>query len=167
MKKIIDSLDRIIQIVGQLTSYSILLIIIIILYEVVLRYFFNSPTTWVHEVSGWLQTLLIMFGGAYALQKGYFIRVDVLYNYFSKKTQFFIDLLISTTFFVIFAYILIYFGFKFAYSSLLMKELSSTGVWKGPVWPIKFTLPIGSILLVISWLLHILKSYQNFITEEK
>ena len=35
-------------------------------------------------------------------------------------------------------------------ASYAMNEVSSTGTWDGPVWPAKFMIPIGVVLLSLA-----------------
>jgi len=55
--------------------------------DVVLRYFFNSPSTWVTEVSTYLFLYLIFLGTAYALQEGLHIRVTFLLGVFGPRSR--------------------------------------------------------------------------------
>ena len=43
--------DYTIRALGEKASFVFLLAVALTFYEVVLRYFFNAPTTWVHEIS--------------------------------------------------------------------------------------------------------------------
>ena len=52
-------------------SLGIFLLIGVVMYEVLARYFFNLPTRWTYDARrGWLQVAYVFLGGAYALQKG-------------------------------------------------------------------------------------------------
>ncbi len=148
---LVSSIERFIEIVGRLVSLSIFLLIGVMMYEVLARYFFNLPTRWTYDMSGWLQVAYVFLGGAYALQKGYFVRVDVFYAHASPRTQAWIDLTFSTVLFALFAGVLAWRGFALAIASYAMNEVSSTGTWNGPVWPAKFMVPIGVLLLTLAW----------------
>ena len=136
--------------VGHVTSFLVYVMIAVIIYEVTARFFFNAPTTWAHDVSGWLQVGYVFLGGAWALQKGYLVRVDVLYQGLSVRMQAAIDLVVSTTLLAVFAYMITK-GWGLAYKSFEMGEVSSNGAWKGRVYPAKFMIPLGMALLSLSW----------------
>ena len=138
--------------VGHVTSFLVYVMIAVIIYEVTARFFFNAPTTWAHDVSGWLQVGYVFLGGAWALQKGYLVRVDVLYQGLSVRMQAAIDLVVSTALLAVFAYIMITKGWDLAYKSFEMGEVSSNGAWQGRVYPAKFMIPLGMALLSLSWL---------------
>ena len=142
----VRSIERFVEAVGRVVSLGIFLLIGVVMYEVLARYFFNLPTRWTYDTSGWLQVAYVFLGGAYALQKGYFVRVDV-----SPRTQAWIDVTFSTVLFLLFAGVLAWRGFVLAMASYAMNEVSSTGTWDGPVWPAKFMVPIGVVLLSLAW----------------
>lgn len=147
----LDWIDRAIAGIGRVISLSIFLLIGIVMYEVLARYLFNAPTRWVYDTSGWFQVAYIFLGGAYTLQKGYFVRVDVFYGQMTPRAQAWIEVTISTALFVLFASVLFWRGFVLAMASYAMNETSSTGTWNGPVWPAKFMIPIGMLLLSVAW----------------
>lgn len=150
-----DQLDRLGRWVGRLVSPIIFVMILVITIEVVGRYFFNRPTPWAHDVSGWLQVTYVFLGGAYALQRGYMVRVDVIFAALPRRGQALIDLTLGSLLFAAFCYVMITLGLDFAMKSWRIGETSATGVWAGPVWPAKFMIPIGMALLALSWIAHV------------
>jgi TRAP-type mannitol/chloroaromatic compound transport system permease small subunit len=147
----VRSIERFVEAVGRIVSLGIFLLIGVVMYKVLARYFFNLPTRWTYDTSGWLQVAYVFLGGAYALQKGYFVRVDVFYVNVSPRMQAWIDVTLSTVLFALFAGVLLWRGFALAMASYAMNEVSSTGTWDGPVWPAKFMVPIGVLLLSLAW----------------
>jgi TRAP-type mannitol/chloroaromatic compound transport system permease small subunit len=155
---VVSSIERFIEAIGRMVSLGIFLLIAVVMYEVFARYFFNLPTRWTYDTSGWLQVAYVFLGGAYALQKGYFVRVDVFYAHASPRVQAFIDVTLSTVLFLLFAGVLVWRGFALAIASYAMNEVSSTGTWDGPVWPAKFMIPMGVLLLSFAWLARIARN---------
>jgi TRAP-type mannitol/chloroaromatic compound transport system permease small subunit len=151
IRRLLDATDKSIETIGRGISYLIIFMILIIIYETTMRYLFNAPTSWVHDVSGWLQVVYILIGGSYAFKRGYFVRVDVLYNVFSPRTKLVIDLTVGSILFLAFIYILVVKGAILAYDSVMLNEISSTGQWNGPVWPAKIAIPLGAIFLLFAW----------------
>jgi TRAP-type mannitol/chloroaromatic compound transport system permease small subunit len=150
--RLLDLFDTIGEWIGRTVALAIFLMIGIVCYEIIARYFFNAPTRWVHDASGWLQVAYVFLGGAFALQRGYFVRVDLFYARMSARTQAWVDVTLSTTLFALFATVMIWKGLGLAMSSYNMGEISSTGTWQGPVWPAKFMVPIGVALLSLAWI---------------
>ena len=166
LRRIASRIDALGDALGRLVALLIFLMIAIIAIEVVSRYFFNRPTAWVQDASGWLQVAYIFLGAPFALKRGYLVRVDVLYGRFSPRLQAIVDLTASTALFVCFAAVLIWKGAEFALASYRMGEVSSSGMWRGPVYPAKFLVPIGMGLLALAWLAQICRQVLVVIGEE-
>ena len=60
--------------------------------EAIGRYFFASPTAWVVELSGYLLVGIVFMGGAFILQEGAHLRVDIFYSRFGRRSRAWIDL---------------------------------------------------------------------------
>lgn len=155
LKRIAARIDAFGSLLGRLVALLIFVMMTIIAIEVVSRYFFNRPTAWVQDFSGWLQVAYVFLGAPFALKRGYFVRVDVFYARFSPRLQAIVDLSVSSVLFACFATVMIWKGLDFALASYRMGETSSSGVWQGRVYPSKFLLPIGMILLTLAWLAQI------------
>lgn len=76
----LDVVDWFSTALGWLAAAAILAIMGISAYDIVARYFFNAPTSWAIEVSGYLLVAATFLGAAYAEQKGAHINVDILVN---------------------------------------------------------------------------------------
>jgi len=69
----------------------------IILYEVVMRYVFDAPTTWAHETTSFLSAVGFIYGGAYCLARDRHVRVVLLYDYVRAGIRRVLDIVISIT----------------------------------------------------------------------
>lgn len=157
LDRLLAFIDAVIAGIGRVVSLAIFVMIAAISFEVVARYFFNAPTPWVQDVSGWLQVAYVFLGGAFALQTGHFVRVDVLYARLPARVQALIDLVLATALFACFATVIIWKGTELAYQSVRMGEISATGGWRGPIYPAKIIIPIGMALVALAWLTHALR----------
>lgn len=155
MRKVISWLERLITGVGRFASLLILPVIGLLLYEIIARAAFNEASSWAHEVSTWLITGLIFLGGPYALLRGQFVRVDILFNRLPARAKAIIDTSVSTVLFGAFVYTLIWLGGNQAVRSIAIGETSSSGTWAGPVWAAKLLIPVGAFLLALAWIVHL------------
>jgi TRAP-type mannitol/chloroaromatic compound transport system permease small subunit len=153
--RVAERLEAFTRRVGLFVAPFIFVMIVVIMIEVVGRYFFNRPTPWAHDISGWLQVAYVFLGGAYALQRGYLVRVDVIYASLPRRLQAAIDLTLGTVLFAIFAWVMVTRGYGFALQAWRIGETSATGVWSGPLWPAKAMVPVGTALLVLGWIAHL------------
>jgi len=133
--------------VGKVFGFLIYPIMLVLVYEVTMRYLFNSPTIWAHETSCMLYGTHFVMGGAYALRHDAFVNVEVLYMRFSKRKKAIVDL-ITWTMFYLFVGVLVWKGLPWAWSSFSVREFSDS-TWGPYIWPVKFTIPIAAFLMLL------------------
>jgi TRAP-type mannitol/chloroaromatic compound transport system permease small subunit len=93
MRKILHTIDAINERAGAISSWFLLFLIAVILYEVIARYVFNRPTTWGFNSFRMISAVLVVLGWAYAQRYNSHIRVDILYTRFSLRTKAFVDVI--------------------------------------------------------------------------
>lgn len=153
----LDRLDKVNERVGFIISLLVIVVTVIIVFEVVSRYAFNSPTLWANDTCGYIQAVYYMFGGSYALLHGLHVRIDILYDRFSLKTRALINLTIGSILFFIFTGILLWKTTEFAATSVINLETARSGLWAGPVYPYKLLLPVGVLLIMFQWILNLIR----------
>lgn len=63
---------------GRLTAAFMLAILALTFFQVLLRYFFNSPVAWIEEISRYFFVWIVFLGSALAFRSGGHIKVDIL-----------------------------------------------------------------------------------------
>lgn len=160
----LDWIDKVNGYVGEFICYWSIIAVFVYYYEVIARYFFNSPTNWAHE------SMFLMFGMQYMLAAGYTLRegghvhVDIIYNHFSDRMKALVDALTSV-FFFIFAIAILWTGWTFFMDSVQIWEVSFTE-WAIAYWPVKLAIPVGALLLTLQGFTRLFKDI-IFLTESK
>lgn len=99
MTKLFEIYDRILgavtRLAGMIAGLCILVTAFIIVYEIIMRGVFHSPTSWVMEISTYLIIAAGFLGMAYTLRAKGHINVDFLTSRLSPATQRFLDILTS------------------------------------------------------------------------
>ena len=95
IQKIIRVIKKINTLAATLSGLILLFVTFSIFIDVILRYFFNRPSTWVTEVSTYLLLYIIFLGAAYTLQQGQHISVTFLQSFFKAGALKVIDLITS------------------------------------------------------------------------
>ncbi|MBL6929504.1 MAG: TRAP transporter small permease subunit [Rhodospirillales bacterium] len=80
-------IDRISLAISRVAMWLVAFIVIIIFYEVVMRYVFEMPTLWVNEMSLWVGGMIYLLSGIYTMQLRGHIRITVLYDYVPRSVQ--------------------------------------------------------------------------------
>lgn len=153
--RLTDTIDGISNRVGEFVAYWAVLSVFAYYYEVVGRYFLNSPTNWVHESMFLMFGMQYMLSGAYGYKEDQHVRVDVFYSQFSVRGKAIADIFTSI-FFFIFVGTMLWTGWKFASDAMNVAEVSFTE-WAVQYWPVKLTIPIGAGLLLLQGLSKLIK----------
>ena len=88
-------LGRAISAGGVIFALGIILAMLILIQEVVLRYFFNAPTVWAHETTIFLSGLAFVYGGLYCVARDSHIRVALIYDAIPPAARRALDVAIS------------------------------------------------------------------------
>lgn len=159
LQKFIVFAETVNEKVGRAFTYMIYVFMLLMVYEVISRYFFKSPTSWVHELCGFLFAGYVAMTGGWVLKDKGHVAVDIIYQHFPPRGKRVADLIVTVASFLMFA-ILLKYGWKFAWHALKTNQHSHT-VFGPPLWPVKMLLPAGSLL----FLLQILADFAKTFTE--
>jgi len=89
---------RILSLCGAWASQMVLFAaVVIIFYDVVMRYIFNSPTAWVLEISEYMLVFIAIAGAADVQRKKTHIKMDFFYNKFALNVRRYLDIIIHMT----------------------------------------------------------------------
>ncbi len=140
---------------GALSEIFILIMGLIVTYEVIMRYLFRAPTTWVLEISTYLCIGSVFLAGGFSLREKNHINVDVLTSRFSYRNQIILQLICVILSFI-YCLVLTWKGAELAFSSFRFKEVSPT-ILNVPMVIPNSLVPIGGrcfcwSLSIKSWL---------------
>jgi TRAP-type mannitol/chloroaromatic compound transport system permease small subunit len=151
--------DRVSTWLGQLFSWAIIGLTLLITAEVFSRYVLNNPHDWALDVQIMFYGTLFMMAGAYTLAKNGHVRGDVLYSFFEPRTQATIDLVLYFLFFLPGIVALTYAGWGFASESAAIRE-STFSATPLPVYPFKFVIPVAGGMLLLQGIVEIVRCIQ-------
>jgi len=153
VKKFVNGIDAFSDRFGRYTSWIILSLVILTVFEVFTRRILGAPTIWTLESTMYLAAAVCCLALGYTeLYKGH-ASVDILFIHFSDKTKA-ICTIISFLFFTgLFSFVLIVYGIFFFWDSVVILEKSASA-FNAPVWPSKLAIPVGGFLLFIQNLSH-------------
>lgn len=125
---------------------------LIITFDVVARYFFNSPLLWGEEVNGLLLFLVLMLSMTYTWDKGRHIRMELLYVRFRGGARVFADIATGITGIVFFGFL----GVQSLRDIGYMKRTNeATEVLQVQLWPFRALMALICAIFVFK-LLHFL-----------
>lgn len=149
MRTILRVIDSISEWTGKVISWFCVALIIVLCYEVMMRYVFNAPTIWVMETSMMIGGTIILMGWSYVHQQQAHVRVDVIYTHLSARGKAIINVVCALLFFFPVVIILIYNSAWWMLYSWSMNEKMYESSWYPPVGPIKTVMVLGLSLLAL------------------
>jgi TRAP-type mannitol/chloroaromatic compound transport system permease small subunit len=162
MKRLLKVIDSISDWTGKISSFFILVITGVILFEVTARFIFDAPTIWAFEISLALYGIYVALIGAYTLVHGVHVNVDILYARFSPRTKAGVSLFTWLIFFL-WCGVLVWTGWIRGWESLMIGERESTA-FGCPIYPVKLSLAIGGFLLFLQGAAGYVRNLYTFIT---
>ncbi len=165
MKKIARAIDCLNEIIGKITSYIVYVLLFVVVYEVIRRKVFNSPTMWGFELSYMLYAVMFLMGLGYTLKHNMHIGIDVFYSKLNPRLQGILDLITFFIFFLPFTLIAIKSSWIFMLQSWQIMEHSQSP-WAPAIYPFKTFMPIAFFLLFLQGLSNAIKSYYKIKGEE-
>ncbi|MBN1104784.1 MAG: TRAP transporter small permease subunit [Deltaproteobacteria bacterium] len=139
-------------------SFLILVLAIVIGYEVLMRYGFDSPTVWVHELSVMLLGTAMIISGAFTSRYNGHMSMDIVYGMFPRRGRVILDIVTSFLLTLPFVVVLLWFGGERAWRSLITLEHDSTQ-WGPPIYPFIMMLPVGAFLLFLQTLAKLVRDF--------
>ena len=154
-------LENIIKKIGQLCSWLCLALVILISFDVFLRYLFNFSTASLYELEWHLFAIIFLLGSAYTLQKNEHVRVDVFYNKLSEKNKNIIDLAGDIVFLLPFSLAIFYTSIPFVEDSFRILESSPDPGGLPYRFIIKSIIPLAFLLLALQGIVRIIKNLKK------
>ena len=157
MQKTLLFIDRISTFIGQAFSWLIVGLTLQVSWEVFSRYALDAPHSWAFDAMIMFYGTLFMMAGAYTLAKNGHVRGDVLYGFFTPRTQATIDLTLYIAFFLPGVIALTYAGYFYAAESWAINEHSNVTAEGPPIYPFKTVIPIAGAILLVQGIVEIIR----------
>jgi TRAP-type mannitol/chloroaromatic compound transport system permease small subunit len=157
MRALVRAIDGVSRIFGAAAAVLVIVLVVLMLYDVVLRYVLNAPTIWGNDLNTWLMGASFVLSIAYAMSTDSHVRVDLLYNRQTRRHIRLFDvvglvLIILPT--VAWLTVGLFDHFMTAYQN---GERSGSGGWNPIVWPFKAILFAGFAIFTLQIIAEIIK----------
>ncbi len=146
--------QRLTTLSGRLASLVFVAIVAVTAYEVTMRYLFNAPTIWAHEVSVLLAAGAFLIGGPFVHQERGHIVISALYDRLSPSVKRRANVLVSLCA-LAFLCFLAYAAAQQAYQALDIGERSGTALdWPTPTI-LKCLFALAAAFMALQTLAHL------------
>ena len=150
LTKISDTLDLVISKIAKVAAWAGVLLIAVTIFDVITRRFFVLGSTQLQELEWHFHVVLFAFLLGYGYLKDSHVRIDLVRERLSERTQWWIELLGVLLFLLPFCSLVVYFSFDFTVRSFNNNEISASATGLTHRWIIKAAIPIGFSLLALS-----------------
>ncbi|BHH85054.1 TRAP transporter small permease subunit [Desulforhopalus sp. 52FAK] len=164
--KISDGIDTFTRKQGELTSMLILPLLGVVIYEVIMRYGFNAPTTWGFEATAFLYGMHYMFGISYTDVKKGHVQVDIFSSLAPEKVQAALRAITTVVLFMPVMICMTVSASKFAISSVEGLERNSTS-WAPIIYPFKIVMALCFAMLLLQGISNLIKDLQVLFNNDK
>ncbi len=151
MRRVLTIIDSISEWSGRLISVLVFFLTFFLLYDVIMRFTFNAPTIWCHELALHFFGAYAVLAGPYVLLHDEHVKIDIFYNLFSTRGRAIID---SFTYLLFFMFIglLFWHGLHIGMRAFELKQTVSPSPWASPLWPVKLSIPLAAFLMLLQGL---------------
>ena len=138
--------ERVNYTVGRVAMYALFALMAVLLWGALARAG-GTPQIWTDEMAQFLLLGYFMLGGAYALQLGSAVRMDVFYSRWSDRTKAAVDVItiLALLFYLV---VLLWGGIESTAYSIDVGE-RRRGLWRPYMWPIKAIMVAGIVLMIL------------------
>ncbi len=168
MKAIILFIDNMTEWVGKTASWLVLALVLLICYDVAMRYLFQQGSVALQELEWHLFALIFLLGSAYTLKHDEHVRVDILYQsrFVSDKQRALINILGTLFFLFPFCILVLVSGWPFVENAFYYNEGSPDPGGLPYRYLLKGSLLVAFTLLLLQGISGLLNNIIKF-TEAK
>jgi TRAP-type mannitol/chloroaromatic compound transport system permease small subunit len=155
--RIVKIIDKISEWTGALSTWIVIPLMLVVIYEVFQRHILNAPTRWGYDVL-WMLAFTL-------LRKGH-IRIDIVYGVLSEKAKLIYDIINTLVIILPPTVLLTWAGIVFAGEAWSSGEKLSTSNWFFPAGPSKSLIPIGFFLLALQCVAEVIRNISELKKEK-
>lgn len=156
LQRFADRLERAVDVVGRVTAWLGLALVLVMSANVLLRYLFRIGAVWAQEVEWHLMVPLVLFGMSYGILKDGHLRVDILYVRFGARTRLWIEF-VSAVLLMLVALAVFWLSLGYVEQSSSINERSPDPGGLPYLYLLKALIPAGFAVLAVLGLAQSLK----------
>lgn len=153
---------------GMLVSWLVLAMVLLVSYDVAMRYFFQSGSVALQEMEWHLFSLIFLIGAAYTLKHDDHVRLDLFYKskFMDDRRRAWIDLFGSIFLLIPFCILIISSAWPFVYQSYIHLEGSPDPGGLPYRWILKASIPLGFTFLLLQGVSDIVKNLSTVLGKD-
>ena len=149
LRKASNFLSQINEVVGRATAWLTAILMILMCYNVLQRYFFGNIIAWRTELEWHLFAAVFLLGAAYTMREDANVRVDVFYERMNPQKKAWVNILGTLIFVIPMCSLILFSSYDFVTYSYKIQEISNDPGGLPYRFAFKALLPIGYFLILI------------------
>ena len=160
MQPLTNGINRLNGTVGRLVSYLMVPLILVVIYEVFMRYLFNAPTSWAFEATTLMYGCHFVLGFAYTHQHNSHVAIDVFEARLPARLRTGLRIIVNLVIFLPTVGLITAYAMRYALTSWQALERASTS-WAPPLYPFKAVMALGFLLLFLQGIAKLLEDFRS------
>lgn len=163
LNRLITLIESISEWTGRAAAWLVLSMVLVIGYDVAMRYLFQSGSVGLQELEWHLFALIFLLGAAYTFKHDGHVRVDIFYQsrHMNARRRAWVDLLGGLFFLLPFCLLIIISSAPFVASAFSIGEGSPDPGGLPYRFLLKAAIPVGFSLVLLQGLAHMLRSLRT------
>lgn len=144
---------------AEFAGWVVVILMLIISFDVFMRYVLNMPTVWSFEVSRYMLVLIIFLGGSWTLPAGGHVGVDLITSTLTERKRLLLEIITSamgTCYMIVFTWQ----AMEYTWTAFALGTVS-TEYLAWPLWPMRAFLVIGGAMLIMEFVFRIIRSIKG------
>ncbi len=147
--------DRVNYLVGRVMMYGIFFLIGVLMYSIFAKQAFTIPPFWTLEVAQYTLVAYYLLGGAYSIQLGANVRMDLFYSRWSDRKKAWVDS-ITVLLLIFYLGVMLFGGMESMIYSIKYQQHSAS-MWRPLIWPVKAIMVSGIFLMLLQAISELIK----------
>ncbi|WP_165223189.1 TRAP transporter small permease subunit [Affinirhizobium pseudoryzae] len=140
-----DAVTALNRFIFRAASLLMFIIVPVMLFAVISRYVFNSPSSWAMETATLIFGPYFLLAGPHLLHERGHVSLDLVQHAAGPRVRRLLELL-NYPIIIAFCVILLLYAIPFALQAWQYGETSYSS-WNPPIWPVKLFIPLSLVLL--------------------
>lgn len=158
LNRYIEFVNRINSTIGKYTSWLTSVLVLVVVFDVIIRYIFNESSVAIQELEWHLFAIIFLMGAAYTLQNDDHVRVDLFYSKFNLQQKAWLNVFGTIIFLIPFTLLIIYASQNYVINSFTLNESSPDPGGLPARYILKTIIPLSFLFLLLQGFSLLFKS---------
>lgn len=159
IEPVVNGINTLNEWVGRAVSLLFIALVATVCIDLFTRFFTGKSTDWAFDINYMIFGTNFMLAGAYAMKHDSHVRVDVLYQKFSPRTQALLEIAFLALVMIPMSGFMVYSTMIDFLMSVEAREVSIVSSWHPPVYPYKAVMPLAFFLLLLQSIAHLITNF--------